>query len=67
MNQLRELAELIRPGMGMGAFFGRGRGGGFGGGGPAGPVEPGTYTVTVKIGERALTRTMVVEEGNPRD
>ena len=26
MNQLRELAELIRPGMGMGAIFGRGPG-----------------------------------------
>ena len=59
-NQLRELAELIRPGMGMGGFFGRGRGGG-GGGGQAGPVEPGSYTVTVKIGERTLTHTLVVE------
>lgn len=57
--QLRELAELILPGMGMGAFFGRGRGGG--GGGQAEMVEPGTYTVTVKIGERTLTRAMVVE------
>ena len=60
MGQLRELVELIRPGMGMGAFFGRGGRGG-GGGGQGGPVEPGTYTVTVKIGERTLTRTMVVE------
>ena len=61
MGQLRELAELIRPGMGMAAIFGRGRGSGFGGGGPAGPVEPGAYTVTVQLGERTLTRTMVVE------
>ena len=62
-NELRELAELIRPGMGMAAFFGRGRGG-FGGGGQAGPVEPGTYTVTFRIGERTLTRPMVVEPGD---
>ncbi len=62
MSQLQELADLVRPGMGMRAIFGRGRGGGFGGGGgPAGPVEPGSYTVTVEIGERTLTRTMVVE------
>ena len=65
MNQLRELAELIRPGAGMGAIFGRGRGGGFGGGGQAGPVDPGAYTLTVRIGERTITHSIVVEEGSP--
>ena len=60
MNQLRELAELIRPGMGMAALFGRGRFGG-GGGGQSTLVEAGTYTVTVQIGERTLTRAIVVE------
>ena len=56
-NQLRELAELIRPGMGMGGLFGR-RGGG---GGQGEPVESGSYTVTIMIGDRELTRTLVVE------
>ena len=57
-NQMRELSELIRPGMGMGGLFGRGRGGG---GGQGDLVESGTYTVTVKIGDRELTQTLVVE------
>ena len=56
-NQMRELAELIRPGMGMGGLFGR-RGGG---GGQGEPVESGSYTVTITIGDRELTRTLVVE------
>ena len=56
-NRMRELAELIRPGMGMGGLF-RGRGGG---GGQGDLVESGSYTVTVRIGDRELTRTLVVE------
>ncbi|MDE2984210.1 MAG: hypothetical protein OXU69_05845 [Gemmatimonadota bacterium] len=56
-NQMRELAELIRPGVGMGGVFGGRRGGG----GQGEPVEPGRYTVTVRIGDLELTRTLVVE------
>ena len=56
-RQMRELAELIRPGVGIGGLF-RGRGGG---GGQGAPVESGSYTVTVRIGDRELTRTLVVE------
>ncbi|MYC93008.1 MAG: hypothetical protein F4X15_16230 [Gemmatimonadetes bacterium] len=53
---MRELAELIRPGVGMGGLFGGRRGGGQGN-----LVEPGTYTVTISIGDRALTTQLVVE------
>ena len=56
-NQMRELAELIRPGVGTRGLFGGRRGGG----GQGELVEAGSYTVTVKIGERELTRTLVVE------
>ena len=56
-SQLRELAGLIRPGMGMGGLFG-GRGGG---GGQGDFVDPGSYTVTVKIGDRTMSRALVVE------
>ena len=55
-GQMRELAELIRPGVGMGGLFGRRRGGGQGD-----LVEPGTYTVTISIGDRTLTAPLVVE------
>ena len=56
-GQLQELAELIRPGVGTRGLFGGRRGGG----GQGELVGPGSYTVTVKIGERELTRTLVVE------
>ena len=56
-NRMRELAELVRPGVGMGGLFRR-RGGG---GGQGDLVESGTYTVSVKIGDRELTRTLAVE------
>ena len=56
-NQMRQLAELIRPGVGMGGLFGGRRGGG----GQGEPVEPGSYTVTVKVGDREFERTLVVE------
>ena len=55
-NQMRELAGLIRPGVGMGGLFGRRRGGGQGD-----LVEPGTYTVTISIGDRTMTAPLVVE------
>ena len=55
-GQMRELAELIRPGMGMGGLFGR-----RGGGGQGNLVEPGTYSVTISIGDRKLTTQLVVE------
>ena len=55
-GQMRELAELIRPGVGMGGLFGRRRGGGQGD-----LVEPGTYSVTISIGDRTLTTQLVVD------
>ena len=56
-NQVRQLAELIRPGVGMGGLFGGRRGGG----GQGELVEPGSYTVTVRVGDREFERTLVVE------
>lgn len=53
-GQMRELAELINPGQGM-------RGLRRGGGGQAEMVGPGSYTVTLKVGERTFTQTLVVE------
>lgn len=53
-GRTRELADIIRPGSGLGGLFRRGRGG-------RGPLaEPGTYTVTLKVGERTLTRELTV-------
>ncbi len=59
-NQLRQLAELVRPGVSMGGLFGGRRGGGQGE-----LVEPGAYTLTLTIGERTLTTTLVVERTGP--
>ncbi len=56
-GQMQELAELIRPGVGMRGLFGRRRGGGAQGE----LVDAGSYTVTFRIGDRELTRTLVVE------
>ncbi len=56
-NQMRQLAELIRPGVGMGGLFGGRRGGG----GQGELVAPGSYTVTVRVGDREFERTLVVE------
>ncbi len=55
-NQMRELAELVRPGMGMGGLFGR-----RGRGGQGELVEPGMYTVTISIGDRTLTTALAIE------
>ncbi|MDE2796732.1 MAG: hypothetical protein OXL34_18095 [Gemmatimonadota bacterium] len=56
-GRMQELAELIRPGVGMRGLFGGRRGGG----GQGELVEPGSYTVTVKVGDREFERTLVVE------
>lgn len=55
-NQMRELAELIRPGVGMRGLFGR-----RGGGGQGDLVEPGMYTVTISVGDRTLSTRLIVE------
>jgi len=57
-GQMRELASLIMPGVGLGTLFGRlGRGGG----GEAPLAEPGTYTLTMSIGDRTFTQELVVD------
>jgi hypothetical protein len=54
------------PGGGGGGFGGGGGGGGFGGGAGAGPrVDPGTFTVKLKIGESEQSKTFTLEE-DPR-
>ncbi len=53
-GRMRELADIIRPGGGLGGLFRRGRGG-------QGPMSgPGTYTVALKVGERTLSRPLTV-------
>ena len=55
-GKMRELAELVNPGGGMGALFRR-----FSGSGGQAPVaEPGNYTVTLKVGDKTYTQTMKV-------
>lgn len=55
-GKMREIAELVNPGGGMGALFRR-----FGGSGGQAPVaEPGNYTVTLKVGDKTFTQTMKV-------
>ncbi|MEQ8331374.1 MAG: hypothetical protein RH859_13020 [Longimicrobiales bacterium] len=54
-GRMRTLADLVTPGGGLGALF---RGGG---GAPAPLAEPGTYTVSLEIGDRTFTRDLVVE------
>lgn len=54
-GRMRELADIVRPGVGIGGLFRRGRGG-------QGPLsDPGTYTVTLKVGERTFTQPLTVE------
>ncbi len=60
-GQMREVAELIMPGQGTQSLMRRF----FRGGGGQGPMmEPGTYTLTLKVGDRTLTQTLVVERIN---
>ncbi len=56
-GQMREIAEIVQPGMDLRSIFRRGGGGG-GGGAPL--VEPGTYTVTMTVGDRTFTRELTV-------
>jgi len=60
-GQVRELADIIRPGAGLGGLLRGGRGGG--------PLaEPGSYTVTVELGDKTLTRKLIVERhGTPTE
>jgi hypothetical protein len=56
-GQMRTLAELIIPGGGMNALFRR-----FGGSGGQAPLAaPGTYTITLKVGDKTFTRDLRVE------
>jgi photosystem II stability/assembly factor-like uncharacterized protein len=57
-GQMRTLAGLIMPGAGLGSIFRRlGRGGG----GQAPMAEPGSYTLTLKVGDASFTKTLVVD------
>jgi len=56
-GQLRTLADLINPGGGLTALFRR-----FGGSGGQAPLAaPGTYTVTLKVGDKTWTQDLRVE------
>jgi hypothetical protein len=60
-GQMREIAELVMPGQGTQSLMRRF----FRGGGGQGPMmEPGTYTLTLKVGDRTLTQMLVVERIN---
>ncbi len=56
-GQMREIAELIAPGQGFRALRSMFRRGGS----QAPLMDPGTYTVTLKAGDRTFTQTLVVE------
>jgi hypothetical protein len=53
---MREVGELIMPGRSIRSLMRRFRGGG----GQAPLVEPGTYTLTLKAGDKAFTQPLVV-------
>jgi len=56
-GQMRTLADLINPGGGLNALFRR-----FGGSGGVAPMAaPGTYTVTLQVGDKTFTRDLRVE------
>ncbi len=54
-SRLRDLANIIKPGMSMRSVFRGRRGGG------AALVDPGSYTVTMTIAGRTYTRRLTVE------
>jgi photosystem II stability/assembly factor-like uncharacterized protein len=56
-SQIRTLADLMMPGAGMQALMRRF----FGGGGQAPLMEPGAYTITLKLGDQTFTQTLTVE------
>lgn len=58
-GRMRELANLIMPGAGIGSLFRRFGGGR--GGGQAPLAEPGDYTLTLKVGDRTFTQTLKVD------
>jgi photosystem II stability/assembly factor-like uncharacterized protein len=55
-SQMREVGELIMPGRSIRSLMRRFRGRG----GQAPLVEPGTYTLTLKAGDKAFTQPLVV-------
>ncbi|NJD19850.1 MAG: hypothetical protein FIA95_11285 [Gemmatimonadetes bacterium] len=56
-GQMRTLADLINPGGGMNALFRR-----FGGSGGQAPLAaPGTYAVTLRVGDKTYARDLRVE------
>jgi len=56
-GQMREIGELIMPGQSTGSLMRRFRRSG----GQAPLMDPGTYTVTLKVGERTFSQTLTVE------
>ena len=56
-GQMREIADLIAPELGFRALRSMFRGGG----GQAPLMDPGVYTVTLKVGDKTFTQTLVVE------
>ncbi len=57
---MRQRPAGAGPGGGGGGFGGGGGGGGFGGAGQGFRVDPGTYTVKIKLGDKELTKTVQV-------
>jgi hypothetical protein len=56
-SQIRTLADLMMPGAGMQTLMRRF----FGGGGQAPLMEPGVYTITLKLGDQTFTQILTVE------
>lgn len=57
---MRQRPAGAGPGGGGGGFGGGGGGGGFGGAGQGFRVDPGTYTVKIKLGDKELSKTVQV-------
>ncbi len=56
-SQIRTLADLMMPGAGMQTLMQRF----FGGGGQAPLMEPGVYTITLKLGDQTFTQILTAE------